>query len=73
MFFQSLSSSNYELDMVAVDCDRKLSPLCEVDSFSTEDAAIEEDEIEAMVEECSRLHDQQDYAGFLNTTSTGKR
>ncbi|BHF79064.1 C-type lectin domain 18 member A [Sparganum proliferum] len=68
-FVNSPDFNSTELDMVPVDCNRNLSPLCEADS-------LEEVEVEVSMPKntrfCSSEANQEDYSGFLNTTVTGK-
>uniref|UniRef100_A0A0V0JB89 Macrophage mannose receptor 1 n=1 Tax=Schistocephalus solidus TaxID=70667 RepID=A0A0V0JB89_SCHSO len=68
-FANSPDFNSTELDMVPLDCDRNLSPLCEADS-------LEEVEVEVSIPKntrfCSSEANQEDYNGFANTTVSGK-
>ena len=58
--------TNYELDMVTVNCSRRLSPICEADPLikTAIPGSQSDEEYQAA--------DQHDYAGHLAKSITGK-
>ncbi|VDO15064.1 unnamed protein product [Rodentolepis nana] len=64
--FQSISMTSYELDMVAVNCTRRLSPLCETDPLNPVDRRGE------YYREHSTTRDQRDYVGDTMFTESNK-
>lgn len=58
--------TSYELDMVAVNCSRQLSPLCEADPVATARISTPE------VDESYLENEQNAYAGNLAVSESGK-
>eukprot|EP00108_Taenia_solium_P011692 TsM_000268500 transcript=TsM_000268500 gene=TsM_000268500 len=65
-FAKSISMTSYELDMVAVNCSRRLSPLCEADPLIEPPIPLSEPD------ESYSAADQHDYAGRLAKSESGK-
>ncbi|KAM7533891.1 hypothetical protein Aperf_G00000112175 [Anoplocephala perfoliata] len=65
-FSKSISMTSYELDMVAVNCSRKLSPLCEADPVTTTRIPTLE------IDESQPESEQNDGAEYLAVSESGK-
>lgn len=58
--------TSYELDMVTVDCSRRLSPLCEADPENSDRTPTIE------IVETYQAQDQHDYTGHHAVSESGK-
>ncbi|KAL5103276.1 C-type lectin lectoxin-Phi1 [Taenia crassiceps] len=65
-FAKSISMTSYEVDMVAVNCSRRLSPLCEADPLVEPPISLSEPD------ESYSAADQHDYTGRLAKSASGK-